>query len=177
VRAWPHKNNTGWFFVAKIVKTSSLPEKKQKVFKNNPQWFEKLSNTAEKTVREFLSDTFSLSLPGKFYTYRSEIYYGEKNIDFFWENFFLFKTGIKIGKIDGWVFEPNFFLGTNFGAFTKNTLSSNPQDIHLLLKWEEIPQQLDDGYYQIIHNTVPSGIVKIKNGSMKSLLESRFMRK
>lgn len=37
VRAWPHKNNTGGFFVAKIVKTSSLPEKKKKDFKNNPQ--------------------------------------------------------------------------------------------------------------------------------------------
>jgi hypothetical protein len=37
VRAWPHKNNTGGFFVAKIVKTSSLPEKNKKEFKNNPQ--------------------------------------------------------------------------------------------------------------------------------------------
>jgi hypothetical protein len=47
-------------------------------------------------VAEFLADQFHVTLPGKFYTYRNEVYYGEKNIDFFWENFFLFKTGIKI---------------------------------------------------------------------------------
>jgi 16S rRNA (cytosine1407-C5)-methyltransferase len=178
VRAWPHKNNTGWFFVAKIVKTSSLPEKKQKTFKSNPQWFEKLSNTAEKTVTEFLLQTFNLSLPGKFYTYRNEVYYGENNIDFFWENFFLFKTGIKIWKFDGWVFEPNFFLGSNFGIFKKNNFEVDAKTINALLKWEEIDgKKMEEWYYQVEHNSIPSWIVKIKNNSMKSLLESRFMRK
>jgi len=35
----------------------------------------------------------------------------------------------------------------------------------------------EDGYYQIYHNEISAGCVKIKSGSMKSLLESRFMRK
>ncbi|MCD5375481.1 NOL1/NOP2/sun family putative RNA methylase [Candidatus Gracilibacteria bacterium] len=177
VRAWPHKNNTGGFFVAKIVKTSSLPEKKKKEFKNNPQGFEKLSNTAEKTVTEFLIQNFDLTLPGKFYTYRNEIYYGEKNIDYFWENFFLFKAGIKIGKLESGVFEPNYFLGTNFRIFTKNNISIDEKNINSLLKGEEIDYKGIDGYYQIQHNSIPSGVVKLKNNTMKSLLENRFLRK
>ena len=177
VRAWPHKNNTGWFFVAKIVKTSSLPEKKKKEFKNNPQGFEKLSNTAEKTVTEFLIQNFDLTLPGKFYTYRNEIYYGEKNIDYFWENFFLFKAWIKIWKLESWVFEPNYFLWTNFRIFTKNNISIDEKNINSLLKWEEIDYKWIDWYYQIQHNSIPSGVVKLKNNTMKSLLENRFLRK
>jgi hypothetical protein len=85
------------------------------------------------------------------------------------------------------VFEPNFFLGTNFWIFTKNSRSVDKETIDKLLKWEEtvvssllkerIERGISDGYYQIEHNSIPSGIVKIKNNTMKSLLESRFMRK
>lgn len=177
IRAWPHKNNTGWFFVAKIVKTSSAPEKRQKDLKHNPQGFEKLSNTAEKTVTEFLENNFKLSLPGKFYTYRNEIYYGNKNIDEFWDLFFFFKTGIKIWKLESGVFEPNFFLWTNFWIFSENTLKVNEKIMNSLLKWEEVSSELNDWYYQVYHNSIPAGIIKIKNNMMKSLLESRFMRK
>ena len=180
IRAWPHKNNTGWFFVAKIVKTSSVPEKKKKIIKNNPQWFEKLSNTAEKTVDTFLLENFNLRLPGKYYTYRNEIYYGEKNIDYFWENFFLFKTGIKIWKLDGWIFEPNFFLGTNFSIFEKNSIPVDEETIWILFKWQEVDissQNLPDWFYQIHRDNIPAGIVKIKDWKMKSLLDTGKMRK
>jgi len=180
IRAWPHKNNTGGFFVAKIVKTSAVPEKKKKVIKNNPQGFEKASNTIEKTIDTFLRDTFQLSLPGKYYMYRNEIYYWEKNIDFFWENFFLFKTGIKIGKLDGWVFQPYFSLGTNFGVFEKNSISVDEKSIQVLFQWKEIhinTHDFPDGYYQVSQETIPAWIVKVKQWSMKSLLDTGKMRK
>jgi hypothetical protein len=38
-------------------------------------------------------------------------------------------------------------------------------------------EQWLDGYYQIYNDDIPAGCVKIKSGSMKSLLEGRFMRK
>lgn len=180
IRARPHKNNTGGFFVAKIVKTSPVPEKKKKVFKNNPQGFEKLSNTAESTINTFLSENFELNLPGKYYSYRNEIYYAEKNIDFFWENFFLFKTGIKIGKLQSGIFEPYFSLGTSFGLFTKNSISLDDASIHSLLQWKEILLDISnspDRYYQIYRNTILAGIIKIKDGVAKSLLDTGKMRK
>jgi len=180
IRAWPHKNNTGWFFVVKLIKKETIPELKIKTgFQKNTQWFEKLSNTSEKLVTHFLQNTFSLKLPGKFYTYRNEIYYGEKNIDFFWENFFFYKMWVKIWKIEDWEFHPNFFLWTHFGIFETNSLPVNQEIIQTLFSWWEVTMdsQWNDGYYQIYHNNIPAGCVKLKSGVMKSLLKSRFMRK
>ena len=178
VRAWPHKNNTGWFFVAKLVKKESVPDVKiSKKIQKNTQWFEKLSNTSEKLVKEFLSQNFDLTLSGKFFTYRDEVYYSEKYDETLWENFFLFKCGVKIWKIEGGEFIPNFFLGTHFKIFEANSFEVTENPLHALFKWEEVASEKPDGYYQIYQWKVMAWIVKIKWGMMKSLLESRFMRK
>lgn len=180
IRAWPHKNNTGWFFVVKLIKKQPVEDIKIKTgFQKNTQWFEKLSNTAEKTVCSFLTTTFWLTLPGKFYTYRNEVYYGEKNIDYFWENFFFYKMGVKIWKLSDGVFEPNFYLGTHFGIFENNSIPVNQEIIHTLYSGWEVSMdfQWTDGYYQIYQEDIPAGCVKIKSWVMKSLIESRFMRK
>ena len=180
IRSWPHKNNSWWFFVAKLIKKESVENTKmQKKLQKNTQWFEKLSNTSEKIVGKFLEENFNFNLSWKFYTYRNEIYYGEKHDDFFWENFFFYKAWIKIWKIEHGCFEPNFFLWTNFWIFTKNTLPVNTEMISTLYSGGEIEMDnwWGDWYYQVYLWTVPAGCVKIKSGIMKSLLESRFMRK
>jgi len=180
IRAWPHKNNTGWFFVVKLIKKQTIEGVKVKTnLQTHTQGFEKLSNTSEKIVTDFLKNTFKLYLSWKFYTYRNEIYYWEKNIDFFWENFFFYKMWVKIWKLEDGEFHPNFFLGTHFNVFEKNTLPVNSDMIHTLYSWWaiEMDELWEDGYYQIYHNEISAGCVKIKSGSMKSLLESRFMRK
>lgn len=179
VRSWPHKNNTGWFFVARLVKKDS-PEYKvnESKIKKASQGFSKVSNTDEKIITSFLQDTFNLSLPGRYYSYLDEIYYAEKNIDFFWENFFLFKTGIKIGKLENGSFTPNFFLWTHFWILTKNVIEVDSQTLHRLYKGEEV--QIDEQqneFIQISFENIPAGIVRYKDGQIKSLLESRFMRK
>ncbi len=195
IRAWPHINKTWGFFVVKLRKKESIPEemvKAKKKIQKNTQWFKKVSNTDEKMILEFLVKTFWLQLSGKLYTYRNEIYYTEKNIDFVWENFFLYKSGIKIWKLENGSFEPNFFLWTNFWIFSRNTLETTDSDIEILFCGQEISagnkamcsddrneniHSLQDWYYQATKNTIPSGIVKIKNWQIKSLLESRFYRK
>jgi len=153
IRAWPHKNNTGWFFVVKLIKKESVEGIKIKnKLQTHTQGFDKLSNTSEKIVTHFLSENFSLELPGKFYTYRNEIYYGEKNIDFFWENFFFYKMWVKIGKLEDGEFHPNFFLGTNFKIFEKNSLPVNDEMLQTLYSGGEIEmdEMWNDGYYQIM---------------------------
>lgn len=178
IRAWPHRNNTWWFFVVKLVKKETIEGLKVKTnLQKNTQWFEKLSNTSEKTVTHFLENTFWLSLSWKFYTYRNEIYYGEKHIDFFWENFFFYKAWIKIWKLEDGIFEPNFFLWTNFGILAQGNFAVENKDINSLFKWGELASDKSDWYYQIQLDSLPAGVVKIKWGIMKSLLESRFMRK
>lgn len=178
IRSWPHKNNTGGFFVARLRKKQEIPENFiSKKIQKNTQGFEKVSNTEEKIIQNFLEKNFALSLEGKFYTYRNEIYYTEKNIDFFWENFFLYKCGIKIGKLENGEFHPNFFLGTNFSLFCKNILQINAETLNNLFKWEEESVNTDDGYYQVALEWVPAGIVRVKWWVMKSLLETRFLRK
>ena len=119
IRAWPHITGTGGFFVAKLRKKASLPfdkgesegiDRKKKKLQKHTQGFEKVSPTDEKEILRFLKEHFELELSGKFYTYRNEIYYTEKNIDFFWEHFFLYKCGIKIGSFENGTFSPNYYL-------------------------------------------------------------------
>jgi len=179
IRAWPHKTGTWGFFVVKIKKLSSLAqdEKKLKKLQKHTQWFEKVSNTDEKEVQRFLEEHFSLNLLWRFYTYRNEIYYTEKNIDFIWENFFLYKCGIKIGKFENGEFTPNYHLWTHFWKFKKNTLEVSEEDIQKLLQGESIETTHPDGYYQIYSKNILAWIVRIKKGGILSLLETRFMRK
>jgi 16S rRNA (cytosine1407-C5)-methyltransferase len=207
IRAWPHITGTGGFFVAKLRKVSSLSslEKSwewdfvwnergntQKKLQKHTQGFEKVSPTDEKEILRFLEETFALKLSWRFYTYRNEIYYTEKNIDFFWENFFLYKCGIKIGSFENGLFEPNYYLGVHFWLFQKNSLELSETEISTLLRGETIVasclpiptfppkgkrSELQDGYYQVSYQNIRAGLVKVKNGTMMSLLETKFMRK
>ena len=111
---------------------------KQKKLQKHTQGFEKVSPTDEKEILHFLKETFELELIGKFYTYRNEIYYTEKNIDFFWENFFLYKCGIKIGSFENGAFTPNYYLGVHFGNFSKNSLELPESEISKILRGESI---------------------------------------
>ncbi|MCH8518906.1 hypothetical protein LAT59_04050 [Candidatus Gracilibacteria bacterium] len=194
LRSWPHQTGTGGFFVAKLRKVCSLPEngKKGKKLQKHTQGFEKISNTDEKEIQRFLSEHFSLKLSGRYYSYRNEAYYTEKNIDFIWENFFLYKCGIKIGKFENGEFTPNYYLGTHFGKFEKNSLKFSETDASRLLRGESIiapyppiptfplkgeRSQLQEGYYQISQNNILAGLIKVKNGQMESILDTKFMRK
>ncbi len=178
VRSWPHKTGTWGFFVIKLQKKASIESTiERRKLQKHTQGFIKVSNNDEKTIHNFIESRFWFSLAGKFYSYRNEIYYTEKNIDFFWENFFLFKVWIKIGLIENGEFTPHFFLWTHFWIFLNNTLLCSSSEIDILFRWWEVASKLQDGYYQIHRDTVPAGIVRIKNKSMKSLLENRFMRK
>ncbi len=180
IRAWPHKNKTGWFFVVKLRKNSSFEiEIDTEKLQTHTQGFEKISRKDKKQISGYLKKSFWLKLSGKFYVYRNEVYYTEKNIDFFWEHFFLFKTGIKIGKLENGTFEPNFFLWTNFWVFEKKSIEVDKESINRLLRWEEVAMNnsTSDGHYQVSHNSFLAGMARIKNGKMKSVLESRFMRK
>ena len=181
VRAWPHINKTWGFFVVKLRKKESIPEeliKTKKKTQKNTQWFEKVSNTEDKHILNFLSENFWLELSWKFYKYRNEVYYTEKNIDFIWENFFLYKVWTKIGKVENGQFEPNFFLGTNFWIFEKNSVEVDEKCIEILFKGDKIilDEWWGDWFYQIYHHNIPAGIVKIKSGEQKSLLENHFYR-
>ena len=121
-----------------------------------------------------------------------KFYYTEKNMDFFWENFFLYKCGIKIGSFENGAFTPNYYLGVHFGKLQKNTLELSETEVSKLLRGESIAtssppiptfppkgerSKLQDGYFQISFKNILAGLVKVKNGTMMSLLETKFMRK
>ena len=189
LRSWPHITWTWGFFVTKLIKTESITldeswEKKKKKLQKHMQGFAKVSNTDERVIQEFFRNTFEYNIKGKFYTYRDEIYYTEKNIDYIWENFFLYKCGIKIGKLQNWAFIPYYHTWVHFWRFEKNSLELTSEDISKLLRWESlkseeihIEKSWGTNYLQVTQWNILAWLVKYKNWSIETLLDTKFLRK
>lgn len=175
IRAWPHKNNTGWFFVAKLIKTVSLEEDLKKIEKVQ-QGFEKIASKDVKNIKSYLRDRFDFNLSWySFYMYRDEVYITAKSLDSLWERLFFKKIWVKIGFLKSSEFTPNFYLGT-LSPFSKWTLSISDSELDGLFKWKSLNSELSDGYYQAVYKKHPAGMCKVKNGKLESLIESTFVR-
>ncbi len=174
-RNWPHKNNTGWFFVAKILKIASL-EEDLKIISKVQQWFEKIASKDIKNIKSYLLDRFEFDGSiYNFYTYRDEVYITSKTLDSLWERLFFKKTGIKIWTLKWSEFTPWFYLGTLF-PFSAWTIDISGSELDSLFKWESLESELSDGYYQAIYKNHPAGMCKVKNGKFESLVENSFIR-
>jgi len=192
MRNWPHLNFTGWFFVAKIRKvksmTSSNPSpvkereqehkwnKDKKEIKYVKQNIEKISNTNRKKIQDFFKNTFDFDLWDYWlYEYNWEVQLIKKSLNDIWDKIFLYKIWINIWEIKDWNYIPNFYAWT-FARFTKNIIEVNKQDLDKLLKWYELEISLKDDYYQLIYDNLELGLVKLKNGKVKSLIPTKLMR-
>ena len=175
IRNWPHTNNTGGFFVAKITKVSSL-EWNQDI-KHVRQNYEKLSSNDMKMIQNFYMDTFTIDISSKYlYTYRWEIYMSSKSIYDLWEQLFFYQIGRKIGTLDNGEFIPNFYGSPK--TIKKNwIIELSKKEIHTLYTGYELETKKLDGYYQAVSESISGWIVKIKEGKIKSLLDTGKMRK
>ncbi len=173
-RNWPHLDLTGWFFIAKIRKIKSLEGDKD--IKHVKQNFEKLSRNEESLVKEFF-DAFWYDLKWKyFYNYKWEIHICSENLNSLWDKIFLYKIWVNIWNIKDNAFVPTYYAGT-FEKFEKNTIVLDKDNLDKLLKGFELEFNLDNGYYQIIHDDIPVWIAKQKNGLLKSMIPTKMMRK
>lgn len=175
-RNWPHKDNTGWFFVAKLRKTWKIENEKQKYIDRITQNLKKIPNKLEKHITSFLQDTFDFDSSNKhFWIYGESVYMTNKSMQDIDELFFFYKVWVQIGNIIAWEFEPNFFFWT-LRKITKNTLSISEKDFHTLMQGYELPTKEKDGYYALTCNTTQAGIGKVKWGKLKSLIPAKFIR-
>ncbi len=174
-RNWPHRDNTGWFFVAKFIKISSL-EEDLKILAKVQQWFEKIASRDVKNIKSYVLEKFDFDVSMySFYMYRDEVYMTTKSLDSLWERLFFKKIWVKIGTLKSSEFAPNFYLGTLF-PFSKWTLDISDDQLDSLFKWQSLDIDISDGYYQAIHKKHPAGICKVKNNKLESLVESSFIR-
>lgn len=189
-RNWPHIEFTGWFFIAKIVKTKSFNIKEEvKEIESNNKWdnkkedirfvrqnIEKISNTDENKILDFFKQNFDFDLSDYYlYIYMWEIHLTSESVNELWNKIFLYKIWIKIWDFKSWEFIPGFYAGT-FSRFTKNTLEVNKVELDRLLKWFEPDTELLDWYYQVIFDDIEVGLVKAKNWKIKSLIPTKLMR-
>lgn len=102
-RNWPHKDLTGWFFVAKIKKIKSLEE----TFNENPvrQNLEKLTKNEEEIINKYLIESTEYK-PEEIYLYKfkQEIYLTTKNINHLKDKIFFYKIGVSLWKLKDWRF-------------------------------------------------------------------------
>ncbi len=186
MRNWPHLNFTGWFFVAKIKKTSPLTPllrgegdlkwNKNKEMKYVRQNIDKISNTDRKKIEEFFKNTFNFDISDFWiYIYKWEIQIINKSLENIWDKIFLYKVWVNIWEIKDWIFIPNFYAWT-FARFRKNIIELNKDDLDKLLKWYELAYDLDDDYYQIIYDDLELWLAKLKNKKLKSLIPSKLIR-
>ena len=191
IRAWPHVNKTGWFFVAKIKKIKSLKSSDSlpldtsgTPFSSKGRWtkvnqnISKISNKETRVIEEFFEENFWYKISDKYlYRYHGDIMLSSQNLDDIWDIIFMYKIGVNIGDFKDGVFHPNFF-GATIEIFKKNTLKLSQSQLDTILKWYELEYQNPDGYYQIISpNNLPLWLAKLQSGSLKSLLPTNMMRK
>ncbi len=188
-RNWPHLNFTGWFFVAKIKKTSPLAplltgegnkdnkwKSKWDEIKYVKQNIEKISNTDRKKIEEFFKNTFDFDISKYYlYYYKWEVQIIRKSLQNIWDKLFLYKIWVNIWEIKDWTFVPSFYAWT-FTRFNKNIVELNKSDLDKLLKWFELDFDLPDWYYQIIYDNLEIWLVKLKNEKLKSLIPTKLMR-
>lgn len=176
VRAWPHINKTGGFFVAKLTKTQSIEQ--EQTPKQVNQNLEKISNKETKIIENFFQSRFAYDISHyHLYRYHGDIMMCNKNIEQMWDILFLYKVWVQIWDFKDGNFYPSFFAGTQ-EIFADHTLTLWEKDLDMLLKGYEISSGHEDGYYQIISpNHLPIGLAKLQNQSLKSLLPSNMMRK
>jgi len=185
MRNWPHLNFTGWFFVAKIKKTSSLVsilgeegnkwDKKEKI-KYIKQNIEKLSSSDSKKVENFFKQNFDFDISKYYlYHYKWEVQIIRKSLQDIWDKLFLYKIWVNIWEIKDWEFVPNFYAGT-FVKFNKNIIEVNKEELDKLLKWYELDFDLLDWYYQITYDNLELWLAKLKNWKLKSLIPTKLMR-
>ena len=91
VRAWPHINKTGGFFVAKFTKTQSIEQ--EQTPKQVNQNLEKISNKETKIIENFFQDRFAYDISDyHLYRYHGDIMMCNKNIEQMWDILFLYKV-------------------------------------------------------------------------------------
>lgn len=172
---WPHIDETWWFFVAKIKKTSSFPKNKE--IKEVKQNIEKLSSSEEKMIYSFFQETFWFSLkPYYLYKYNNNIHLWDKNLNEIWNKLFIFKIWINIWEIKNNSFQPNFYAWI-FKEFNKNIINTNSEDLDKLYKWQELETQKKEWFYQLKQDWLLAWIIKAKNWKIKSLINTWLMRK
>lgn len=187
-RNWPHRDLTGWFFVAKLRKTKSLFTTKE----NKTRWkekdvfvkqnFEKLTINEQRIIERFFLINFDYSLENNFlYKYKNDIYLSNQNINPIWSKLFLFKIGVHIWEIKDQDFIPSFFAWT-FEKFNKGLIEITKEQLDILYKWWEIHllemiNSQKNTYYQLIYNNILAWIWKLKDNKIKSLIPSNMMRK
>ncbi|MDD3645849.1 MAG: NOL1/NOP2/sun family putative RNA methylase [Candidatus Gracilibacteria bacterium] len=182
-RNWPHLDLTGGFFIAKLKKVKSISTDESLPLTRGKarmgavkQNFEKLSRNEESLVSDFFNK-FGYDLKGKYlYKYKDEIHLTSENLNYIWDKIFLYKIGVNIGNIKDNSFVPTYYAGT-FEKFSKNTVVLDKDGLDKLLQGFELEQNLEDGYYQVIHEDIPVGIAKQKNGMLKSMVPTKMMRK
>ncbi len=181
-RNWQHLDFTWWFFVAKIIKTTSLIKEKQnkwnkeKNIKFVRQNIEKLSNKEAKNIKDFIKNAFWYDEKYYLYKYKTSIFLTNKNLDYIWEKLFLYQIWIHIWELKNSEFLPNFYLWT-IQIFKNNIIDIENKDLDKLYSWKYLKTNKKDWYYQLINKSMPAWIAKIKNNNLKSLLENNLIRR
>lgn len=176
-RNWPHRDQTWWFFVAKLRKTKSIENRQKQL--GVRQNLEKLTNNEQSIIEKFYKNNFDYTLDDKYlYKYKSEIFLSNKNINYLWDKLFLYKIWINIWEIKDNEFILSFYAWT-FEKFEKWTIEVNEKQLNDLYKWNEIENiNLDENkYYQIVCNNMEAWICKIKDNKIRSTIPSKLIRK
>jgi len=185
-RFWPHEELWGGFFVAKIVKKHSLPDKadkkKKEDFREN---FSRL-NSKEFSLAEQAAHALGWESQEKYTLvkgYDGHVFALNKESKLLWlQKQFLFETvGKSIGKITQNEFIPNYFFGRDFLLSKCQSYAiKDEEELHRFLKGEELwSENLADGYVVMRYaDAIIGGArVDIHSAKIKNIFPRTWIRK
>ncbi|MCK9272220.1 RsmB/NOP family class I SAM-dependent RNA methyltransferase [Candidatus Gracilibacteria bacterium] len=169
-RFWPHIDETGGFFVCKIVKLKSIDYK----INEKPE----LSNTEiknltlnEKKILDKFCDISGLDLSGfEIFKYIDEVLILKKSeaINKIKDRLYFIKFGQKIGKIEKGNFTPNYYIGRDFELpKIRSYIIKDDLELDNYLRGAQIGENITDEVIQIKYDNLNIGLGTLDKNTLK----------
>jgi 16S rRNA (cytosine1407-C5)-methyltransferase len=182
-RFWPHVEEAGGFFVAKIRKVAAAPSSEKELRSGANPDVAKCTDRESDRIRSALSELGTADFDAathRFYRYKNDILAVRRSpgVDELANSLYFLRMGERIGRLENGEFAPNWILGKNrdLAKVAKCELADEAT-LHRYLSGFELSSDSGDGLVQIAYKNRFLGLERVRNGKITNSFPKEWRRK